>query len=153
MVTRDHYWISAPFSHNYNTRFSGETSVGVVKYQLFSHVTHLVCYCAKCEVYFVFVIPQAAPNDIQRLWTAIDRRIQALKRGQEKEKAADQDHTADDDDESKTEPDDELKGTEQEDDDDSVKDRCEVPDEGSNDSCPTTEARGNEGNETAADDD
>ncbi|XP_073227256.1 uncharacterized protein [Porites lutea] len=95
----------------------------------------------------------AAPNDIQRLWTAIDRRIQALKRGQEKEKAADQDHTADDDDESKTEPDDELKGTEQEDDDDSVKDRCEVPDEGSNDSCPTTESRGNEGKETAADDD
>ena len=153
MVTRDYYWISSPFSNNYNTRFSGETIVGVVKCHLFSQVTRLVCHCAKCEVDFVFVIPQAAPNDIQRLWTAIDRRIQALKRGQEKEKPADQDHTADDDDESKTEPDDELKGTEQEDDDDSVKDRCEVPDEGSNDSCPATESRGKKGKETAADDD
>ena len=95
---------------------------------------------------------QAAPNDIQRLWTAIDRRIQALKRGQDgspKEKTADQDHTADDEDENKTEQDDELKGTEAEDDDDSVKDRCEVPDESSsNDSCPTGEGRGEE---TAAD--
>ncbi|KAJ7388914.1 Ran-binding protein 3 [Desmophyllum pertusum] len=98
----------------------------------------------------------AAPNDIQRLWTAIDRRIQALKRGQDvetQEKTADKDHNADDEEESKTEPDDELKGTEPEDDDDSVKDRCEVPDnkdESSNDSCPTGEGRGKE---TVADDD
>ncbi|KAL9950337.1 hypothetical protein ACROYT_G042824 [Oculina patagonica] len=95
----------------------------------------------------------AAPNDIQRLWTAIDRRIQALKRGQDvetQEKTADKDHNADDEEDSKTEPDDGLKGTEPEDDDDSVKDRCEAPDESSNESCPTGEGRKKE---TVADDD
>ena len=110
-------------------------------------VTQRASYLSRLCLFF-----KAAPNDIQRLWTAIDRRIQALKRGQDgspKEKTADEDHTADDEDESKTEQDDELKGTEAEDDDDSVKDRCEVPDESSsNDSCPTEEARGKE---TAAD--
>lgn len=105
--------------------------------------------CAVLELFTAFrYFPsrfQAAPNDIQRLWTAIDRRIQALKRGQDsrsKETAAGQDHAADDEDESKTEHDDDFKGTEGEDDDDSVKDRCEVPDESSsNDSCPTGEGR------------
>lgn len=103
-------------------------------------------------VMFLF---QAAPNDIQRLWTAIDRRIQALKRGQDKneEKTADQDHPADDEDENKTEADDDLKGTEAEDDDDSVKDRCEAPDEtSSNDSCPTGEGRVKETSADADDD-
>jgi len=97
----------------------------------------------------------AAPNDIQRLWTAIDRRIQALKRGQDKnkEKTADEDHPADDEDENKTEADDDLKGTEAEDDDDSVKDRCEAPDEtSSNDSCPTGEGRVKETSADADDD-
>lgn len=91
----------------------------------------------------------AAPNDIQRLWTAIDRRIQALKRGEDvqtQEKTADKDH----EEETKTEPDDELKGTEPEDDDDSVKDRCEAPDDSSNESCPREEGRKKE---TVADDD
>ena len=85
-------------------------------------------------------LPQAAPNDIQRLWTAIDRRIQALKCGEDvqtQEKTADKDHNE----ETKTEPDAELKGTEPEDDDDSVKDRCEAPDESSNESCPREEGR------------
>lgn len=90
----------------------------------------------------------AAPNDIERLWTAIDRRIQALKRGQDKspegKSTADHDHNADDE-ESKPEQDDEFKGTEVEDDDDSVKDRCEVPDEAdANYSCSTGEGRGDE---------
>ena len=116
--------------------------------------TRAVATCTLCEP--ISSLSQAAPNDIQRLWTAIDRRIQALKRGQDvetQEKTADKDHNADDEEESKTEPDDELKGTEPEDDDDSVKDRCEVPDnkdESSNDSCPTGEGRGKE---TVADDD
>lgn len=87
-----------------------------------------------------YFLPQAAPNDIQRLWTAIDRRIQALKCGEDvqtQEKTADKDHNE----ETKTEPDAELKGTEPEDDDDSVKDRCEAPDESSNESCPREEGR------------
>ena len=96
----------------------------------------------------LFVCLQAAPNDIDRLWTAIDRRIQALKRGQDKspegKSTADHDHNADDE-ESKPEQDDEFKGTEVEDDDDSVKDRCEVPDEAdANYSCSTGEGRGDE---------
>ncbi|XP_068676483.1 ran-binding protein 3-like [Montipora capricornis] len=98
----------------------------------------------------------AAPNDIQRLWTAIDRRIQALKRGQDKDsegKSADEDHNADDEGGGKTEHDDELKGTEVEDDDDSVKDRCEVPDENSNaNSRSTGEGRGRETTSDADDD-
>lgn len=76
-----------------------------------------------------------------------------MKRGQDdqtQENTADKDHNADDEEESKTEPDDELKGTEPDDDDDSVKDRCEVPDESSNESCPTGEGRKKE---TVADDD
>lgn len=95
----------------------------------------------------------AAPNDIQRLWTAIDRRIQALKRGentQTKEETSVQGTNADDEEETRTEPDDEIKSTGHEDDDEPVKDRCEVPDKNSNDSCQTGEGRGKE---TVADDD
>lgn len=95
----------------------------------------------------------AAPNDIQRLWTAIDRRIQALKRGentQTNEETSVQGTNADDEEETRTEPDDEIKSTGHEDDDEPVKDRCEVPDKNSNDSCPTGEGRGKE---TVADDD
>lgn len=95
----------------------------------------------------------AAPNDIQRLWTAIDRRIQALKRGQNtqaNEESSVQGPSADDEEETRTEPDDELKSTGHEDDDEPAKDRCEVVDKSNNDSCPTGEGRGKE---TVANDD
>lgn len=103
--------------------------------------------------WLVWFFSKAAPNDIQRLWTAIDRRIQALKRGQNtqaNEESSVQGPSADDEEETRTEPDDEIKSTGHEDDDEPAKDRCEVVDKSNNDSCPTGEGRGKE---TVANDD